>query len=147
MSASLQDGTGFELAPVVWLGSRQSPGATLASYLSEQADVNFKVSTVRRPGTAVLVLEGELDMATVGDFDSAVGQLESETAGTIVVDLSRLRFLDCSGLHSFVAARQRIAAAGGTLKLVPGPQHVRRLFALTRVDTLFEFVEDRAGIL
>lgn len=147
MSASLQGETGFQLAPVVWLDSRQSPPEPLASHLSEEANLNFKVTTQRRFETTVLVLEGELDMATVAELDSALGPIESGQAGSILVDLSGLRFLDCSGLHRLMAARERVVSAGGTLKLVPGPKHVRRLFTLTRADNLFEFVEDPAGIL
>jgi anti-anti-sigma factor len=108
--------------------------------------MNFEVSTVRGSTTTVLVLTGELDLATVHEFESALVKAEKE-AFSIILDLSGLRFLDCSGLHSFVAAAQRIKNAGGELKLIAGPAHVQRLFALTRVDTLFDFVEDRATVL
>ncbi|HEX2180577.1 MAG TPA: STAS domain-containing protein [Actinomycetota bacterium] len=145
MSASLQDETGFQLTPVVWLDSRQSRREALGNHLTEKAELNFKVTTQRRSETTVLVLEGELDMATVSDLDFALGAVERGPADGVVVDLSELQFLDCSGLHRLMTARDRVVSAGGTLKLVPGPKHVRRLFTLTRVEHLFEFVEDPVG--
>ncbi len=146
MSASLQETSGFDLAPVVWLGSRKSPEEPLAILLREHPEMNFQVSTVRGSITTVLVLTGELDLATVREFESALVEAEKEPL-SIILDLSGLMFLDCSGLHSFVAAAQRINKAGGELKLVAGPAHIQRLFALTRVDTLFDFVENRATVL
>lgn len=146
MAASLQETSGFDLAPVVWLGSRKSPEEPLAAYLCEHPEMNFQVSTVRGSITTVLVLTGELDLATVREFESALVEAEKESL-SIILDLSGLQFLDCSGLHSFVAAAQRIKKAGGELKLIAGPAHVQRLFSLTRVDTLFDFVENRATAL
>lgn len=146
MSASLQDGSGFDLAPVVWLGSRQSPEEPLAAYLREHHEMNFRVSTVRGGTNTVLVLTGELDLATVPELESALEKAEKESL-SIVLDLSGLQFVDCSGLHSFVSAAQRITNAGGELKLIAGPAHVQRLFSLTGVDALFDFVENGATAL
>lgn len=144
MSASLQETSGLDLAPIVWLGSRKSPEEPLAILLREHPEVNFQVSTVRGSITTVLVLTGELDLATVREFESALVEAEKESL-SIILDLSGLMFLDCSGLHSFVSGAQRIKNAGGELKLIAGPPHIHRIFSLTGVDTQFDYVENRAS--
>ncbi|MEX0791246.1 MAG: STAS domain-containing protein [Actinomycetota bacterium] len=101
----------------------------------------FSVSVRHEADRSVLVLEGELDMATVGVFETALNELEL-SARTIVLDLGLLDFVDCSGLHSFIAANKRVASSGGRLMFTRGPRQINRLFSLMRLDTLFEFVED-----
>lgn len=87
-----------------------------------------------------LVLAGELDIASVAGFETALNEVEATNPRAIVVDLRSLRFMDCSGLHSFFAAGQRIRGLGGRLLLVSGPPQVQRLFELTRTTGHFEFV-------
>jgi anti-sigma B factor antagonist len=99
-------------------------------------------TTVLNDGTrAVVVLTGELDMATVGEFEQALSAVE-RSAASIVLDLKDLSFVDCSGLHSFIAAQKRITAAGGRLAFTRGPRHIERLFTLTQASSFFEFLED-----
>jgi anti-sigma B factor antagonist len=111
------------------------------TWTESEPEMIFSASVRHHADRSILTLEGELDMATVGIFEEALGELEL-SARTIVVDLRPLSFLDCSGLHSLIAAQKRISSQGGRLRFIRGPRQINRLFSLTGVDTVFEFVED-----
>lgn len=101
----------------------------------------FSTTVFNDGSQAVVVLRGELDMATVGEFEQALSEVE-QSVKSVVLDLKNLSFVDCSGLHSFISAQKRITAAGGRLAFTRGPLQIERLFTLTQVSSFFEFVED-----
>lgn len=96
------------------------------------------------PGSLHVRLEGDLDIYNTRELSSHL-----EQAGTgveeIVIDLSGLNFIDCAGLHQLVEAAQRSRLRGGRLKLVKGSHRVHRVFALTGLESAFEFVPSPRG--
>ena len=67
-------------------------------------------STVRElPGVHVIALHGELDMSSAECVDEALAGIEGST---VVVDLSRLTFMDSTGITALVGARNRIMDDG-----------------------------------
>lgn len=61
------------------------------------------------PDVHVMALNGELDIVSACCLADAL----VEVAGsTVVVDLSGLTFMDCSGINALVAAESRILASG-----------------------------------
>ncbi len=89
--------------------------------------------------TLTVCLEGDLDIYSIRDLSNHLLQAEAE-ATDILIDLSRLKFIDCAGVHQLVEAGKRAGWRGGCLKLVKGPQRVHRVFALTGLESAFEFV-------
>jgi anti-sigma B factor antagonist len=57
--------------------------------------------------------------------------------GGFVVDLTRTRFCDTSGLHALVGARKRTRAEGGDMLLVAPGAGVLRILAITGLDQVF----------
>lgn len=95
----------------------------------------------------VVRVSGEIDMSTIGDFESAIESAQSLAAASgqdiVVVDLQGVDFLGAESLRSLVAAHDRIAEAGGSLRVVapPGGGIVRRLLDLTGVGALLDLFE------
>jgi anti-anti-sigma factor len=87
--------------------------------------VAFEFSFTKRdlPDIHVVVLHGELDVVSaLGLADALV-----EIAGsTLVVDLSGLTFMDCSGIDALVLARNRILANGQGQLVVTRPTAIVR---------------------
>lgn len=78
-----------------------------------------------------LWVAGELDRTTSGPFDEAVQSVIVGT-GPLVLDLSRVRFLDSSGVRSLV--KLGLSMQGRVLVLrEPSPQ-VMRVLQMTRLD-------------
>jgi anti-sigma B factor antagonist len=89
--------------------------------------------------TLTVRLAGDLDIYSTRELSNHLLQAEAG-ATDILIDLSRLRFIDCAGVHQLVEAGKRAAWRGGRLRLVKGPQRVHRVFALTGLESAFEFV-------
>jgi anti-anti-sigma factor len=87
--------------------------------------------------TTTLLPEGELDVATVPLLDEALR--DAETAATVVLDLRGLTFIDSEGIRLLLTWHRRSEAAGRALRLVPGPDAVQRVFALTGVTEALGF--------
>jgi anti-anti-sigma factor len=79
-------------------------------------------------GTIRLTVTGEIDMATVDHFESAVlGQLDQPYVRELLVDLGPVPFMDASGIRVLATARRcadfrgvglRVVNAWGTARLV-----------------------------
>jgi anti-sigma B factor antagonist len=63
----------------------------------------------------VLVLTGELDIATVDQLRAAAGEVLSATGRSLELDLSQVTFLDSSGLGVLVELRNLLRERGGSL--------------------------------
>lgn len=90
-------------------------------------------------GVVRLVLQGELDLEHAASFDDELSAALAD-ASTVLVDLAALDFMDSSGIHVLMAARERAQATGTRLLLVRPPERVHRLFELTGTTTAFQFV-------
>lgn len=142
MAISLSDISEFNCSASAHPAKSTIPLIRSAATWTESEPEMIFSTTVQHDGSRVVVaLEGELDMATVGDFEEVLLAVE-QTAPTVILDLAPLKFVDCSGLHSFIAAQKRIGAAGGRLLFTRGPRAIERVFTLTRVANFFEFVEE-----
>jgi anti-sigma B factor antagonist len=90
---------------------------------------------------ATIRFEGELDLATAPDAESAIERAEEEHGpAKIVLDLRGMRFLDSTGLRLILAADSRARRVGHRLHIVPGPEAVHRVFRIALLDRRLEFV-------
>jgi anti-anti-sigma factor len=104
------------------------------------------VSTEDRDGLVHVVLVGELDLSTVAKVQEELRRIEVNSPATVVVDLSKLTFLDSTGLRCIVTADERAREDGRRVVIVRGPDAVQRVFAITRLDDRLEMVDDVSSI-
>lgn len=94
--------------------------------------------SVRHHGDrATVQVGGEIDLATCPQLRAALIELADRGCQQVIVDLERVSFLDCAGIGALVAARRRIQAHGGSLRLVRPRPLVLRVLALTNMTTVF----------
>ena len=104
------------------------------------------VSTEDRDGLVHVALVGELDLSTVAKVQEELRRIEVNSPATLVVDLSKLTFLDSTGLRCIVTADERAREEGRRIVIVRGPDAVQRVFAITRLDDRLEMVDDVSSI-
>jgi anti-anti-sigma factor len=80
-----------------------------------------------------LVLSGELDLASADQLETAIREVCSIRAISLVLDLREVTFIDSSGLRAVIVAGQLCEQHGHGFALIPGPPEVQRLFELTGV--------------
>jgi anti-anti-sigma factor len=113
---------------------------------AEATPARLDVRRVDHPLGVVLTLRGELDLATVPVLQERLDHAMRGKAA-VVIDLSRLRFIDSSGLDLLVRAERHLRDSGVQLVLVRGPRVVHRVFALTSLDSHFEFCDSPSAAL
>ena len=100
--------------------------------------------TIQKVGeVAVVELRGEqLDASNVMDFKRDIAPV-LEANSRVVFDLSKLRFIDSSGLGAILSCLRRLNGAGGELKLCGLSKPVRALFELVRMHKIFDIYTTR----
>jgi anti-sigma B factor antagonist len=92
------------------------------------------------------VVEGDHDiLAPIGELDlSSYVLLRDRISGLLdrgrlhlVVDLSGTSFLDSTALRALIGGRRRAYALGGSFAVICENPQLLKLFALTRLDTVF----------
>ena len=92
---------------------------------------HLSVGISKRGRTAVVVVAGELDIASAPVLQDAIERARQEGAGDVVVDLADLAFMDVGGLRVLIRADRRAEQAGGRLTLANVRGEPRRLLTLT----------------
>lgn len=93
---------------------------------------NVEISQSSENGAVVLDLTGEIDLATAPEFEARLGAVN--TGGRVVVDLSKVTFIDSTGLRVLITGHEAAEAAGGSLAIVATDGPVTKLFSITGVD-------------
>jgi anti-sigma B factor antagonist len=89
---------------------------------------------------ALVRLIGELDLAVAPRAERAIARAEELRPALLELDLSTLAFMDSTGLRLMLTARRRAVEADRRLLLRRGPSAVQRVFEVTALAPLFEFV-------
>jgi anti-anti-sigma factor len=86
--------------------------------------------------------EGELDLASAPELAHALSQA-LDAGQRVLLDLSRITFIDSSGLNAILVAVRDSGAAPGSLRVSPVlPSQVRRVFELAGVASLLPLAGD-----
>lgn len=94
---------------------------------------NFSV--IDAGAEVTIVPEGELDVASAGQFREVLHHLADE-GYDVVVDLSSTTFVDSTTVGVFVGAKRRFDTRRGSLKLASPRQPVKRVLELTGVASV-----------
>jgi anti-sigma B factor antagonist len=96
----------------------------------------------------VVVVTGEIDMATAPMVERELTDAIETSDGAVVLDLCQVTFFDSSGLRAAIVAHRELAEQGRRLSLACLPDsHVWRTFSLAGVDRLLHLHPSRAAAL
>src|SRR5215471_6493239 len=97
-------------------------------------------------GVPVITAPAEIDLATAGQLRLALMRAATGGHTTIVVDMTRTRFCDSTGLQ--VLAHQRALTDGGELRLaIPADGAAFRIFTITSLDRVIPRFDSLAEAL
>jgi anti-sigma B factor antagonist len=72
------------------------------------------------------------------EIHESVKELVSEGVTKIVLDMSKVKWLNSVGLGMIMASRTTLSNAGGELKLAALDDKARGLFAISKLDSIFK---------
>jgi anti-anti-sigma factor len=100
----------------------------------------LRVDVHDRPGHALIVAMGEIDIGTADQVADAVSAALSAGQKRVLLDFAQVTFIDSSGLAALVKAHREADAGGATLALVqPTPQTLKLIQVLGLDQLLFVY--------
>jgi anti-anti-sigma factor len=98
-------------------------------------------------GRTIVKLSGELDIAGAPDLrEELLAILSRRTLSHLILDLSKLRFIDSSGIAVFVNTERRARLLGCTFALVAPQAPVSRVLQVCGLDQYFLIVENISAV-
>lgn len=87
-------------------------------------------------GDAVF-LSGEVDVGNCSVFKEELGKFVEGAAADVTIDFESLVYIDSAGLGILVGMFKRLQEKELTMKVVNTNDYIRKLFRITKLDTLF----------
>ena len=90
----------------------------------------------------VLVLSGQLTISVEGQLSEAIDTLLESDRTSILLDLTRLSYMDSVGIGELVASYRTVKRLGGVLKILKPTKKVRDSLSLTQLLPIMEVFDD-----
>jgi anti-sigma B factor antagonist len=97
----------------------------------------FAAKVTEFDNDSLVVLSGELDMATASTLTHALDPLLAQGSCEVILDLSGLTFIDSSGIAAMVEAQHRLSEKGRELSVHGARRSALRVF---EIAGLLEFL-------
>jgi anti-sigma B factor antagonist len=101
------------------------------------------VKRTSRDGVEMLLVEGEVDVATAPRLLGVLNQAVHGPLQSLVVDLSAVGFMDSTGLALLINAHRRLTRRRKGFAVVCPPGPLRRVFELTDMLETLHVCPDR----
>jgi anti-sigma B factor antagonist len=92
---------------------------------------SFSAKVVGLEDDSLVVLSGELDMATASELTGVLDQVVAHGSREVVLDLSGLTFIDSSGIAALVEAQHRLSEQGRELSVHGARHSALRVFEIS----------------
>ena len=84
--------------------------------------------------TQLVEIYGDVDLKTARSFRAALDDAAQDGKPRLIVDMTEVPFMDSSGLAALIGAQK--ALNGRTRVIVVCPENLRRIFEVTRLDSI-----------
>jgi anti-anti-sigma factor len=106
--------------------------------MRELADVEL----IARDGVWIASVRGEIDLSNADSTLKTLLEVVDEDSDGLIVDLSRLDYLDSAGVRVLFRLGQAVSESGGSLRaVVPQDAHIRRVLELANVEQMLALDE------
>jgi anti-sigma B factor antagonist len=95
-------------------------------------------------GVATVAVAGEVDLYTAPSLKQALADTIDQGGRRVLVDLSRATFIDSTTLGVLMGAVKRLRPAGGELAIACSDPNIRKIFAITLLDRIFNIFDSTA---
>lgn len=100
------------------------------------------VKSESKNGLMICSVSGEIDINTSPEIKKAFDKLIAKKEPKIVINLTKVTYVDSSGLATLVEILKNMRTYGGKMKLAGLTTKVKSLFEITKLDKLFEIAQD-----
>ena len=108
--------------------------------------LNFDLETETEGASALVKIRGDFDLQVVDQVTEALSRIESDGPELLVIDLSKVSFMDSSGMGAVAAAHIRAREACRRFAIVIPPAGVRQAFDRTKFSEVVPMTDDLASV-
>ena len=95
-----------------------------------------------RQGLTVCYIDGEIDINSSPMIKKSFDKLISQKTPKIVINLSKVTYVDSSGLATLVEMLKNMRSYNGKMRLACMLPKIKSLFEITKLEKLFEIMAD-----
>ncbi|MBF0555746.1 MAG: STAS domain-containing protein [Nitrospirae bacterium] len=107
----------------------------------------MKIDTAEHSDYMVVSIAGEIDMYSSPALRDTMLSMVKKNVATVIVNLKDVKYIDSSGIATFVEALKKMLAYKGKLKMAQVPDRVMEIFNFSKLDKVFDIygsLEDAA---
>ena len=90
----------------------------------------------------VLPLEGEIDLHVSPEVADALRTMTVKKPKRVVVDLTKVTYIDSSGLAVLIEGMQKVQEYGGKFAVAGVQESVQHILEIARLDQVFQIFPD-----
>lgn len=102
----------------------------------------FEIALDRRGDAAVLQPRGDVDLSRSPLMRSRIAEAAASRPARVVIDLSKVPYMDSSGVATLVEALQHARRGGWSLVLCDLHPKVRSIFQIAKLESVFTIAAD-----
>lgn len=107
----------------------------------------MNIKTEDRNNVRICYISGELDINTAPQIKKIFDKMIFEKKEKILISFKDVNYVDSSGLATLVEMLKNTRGYGGKLKLAGLSSKIKSLFEMTKLDGLFDIVQDEKEAL
>jgi len=107
----------------------------------------MKINEQKYNDVVVLELQGELDCDIVGQFKRKIEQIASSGNDSLILDMSKVTFIDSEGLGCLLWARDYCSENKCQLRLAAIGDNCDKILQITQLDNEFDRYPDLSEAL
>lgn len=112
------------------------------------AGLDIKLSKVDgEDATALAEMTGAIDGNTVSNFQEKLEQIKAEGHRRLVLDMSKIKYVNSTGLGSLVKYADSFKQSGGGMALIKVPAKVKIVIEMLGLNAFFDICPDLGGAL
>ena len=96
---------------------------------------------------AILRIAGDITSGSDADLMAAYGLATANGASAVILDFSKLEYMNSGGIGLLVTLLVRAQRGGGRLVATGLSEHYRQIFSLTRLDEAIVIYDDDAAAM
>ena len=94
---------------------------------------------------SILALEGEVDLHRAVDIRGTLAPLIAQQVPRLLIDMSKVSYIDSSGLAVLIETLQSVLAYKGVFALCGLGESIRTIFHVACLDQVFKIYPDAAA--
>ncbi|MBF0318258.1 MAG: STAS domain-containing protein [Nitrospirae bacterium] len=108
----------------------------------------MKIDTTVHSGYTAISIAGEIDMYSSPALRDTLLTMAKKKEAIVIINLKDVKYIDSSGIATFVEALKKMLSYGGKLKMAQVPDRVMEIFNFSKLDKVFDIygsIEDAAN--